>query len=118
MTHRRYVCYPKCQGPSAVISWMLVSVVLGTFSEHRLAQALGEGNKAKLCADALPAVRHFGDGLGLQRSLLELAHVCEPFVQRMLDFFREHCLELRQIAGFHRMFRSRNHWPIVDASGL
>ena len=59
-------------------------MLLGAFSERRLAQVLGESNEAKFRADAFPAVRHFGGGLGLQRGFLKFAHVCDPIIQGML----------------------------------
>ena len=89
----------------------LVDMVLGAFSERRLAQGRGEGDKAKLGADALSSMRHVGCGLGLQRCLLKLAHVRKPFPQDVLDLLEEHSLELRQVAGFHRMLCSRMTGP-------
>jgi hypothetical protein len=69
-----------------------IDVVLYTFAERSLAQAFGKGDKAKLGADALTGVRHFGGRRGLRRSLLKLAHVRQPLPQGMLEFFHQQVL--------------------------
>ena len=49
---------------------------------------------------------------------MKLAHVRKPFAQDVFDLLDEHSFKLRQVAGFHRLLRSRNDRPIVDAAGF
>ena len=63
--------------------------MFGILPKCRLANTLGEGNKAKLGAGAFTGEWHFGCGLGLKRCFLEFAYVRKPFSQRILDLLHE-----------------------------
>jgi hypothetical protein len=93
-------------------------LVAGDGTVHRLADAFDVGYEPQFATDPFTRGGDLVSGFRFDGMRGRALHRFEAVRKAMLHFFNEHGLDLSQVAGGDRPFRSGNGGPEVYAGGL